>query len=114
MFPVQGFTPMLKQHFSASRLRNGEERTVNKTLVLTRPLSHFTQPEEYIPSLPIPSRAEDDRTRTDVLFPPGQALINNLQNLIFDPFTVENRDPKYTSPLFPDRSILSFTLPCTY
>lgn len=102
--------------FSANRLRNGEDTDVNKALLLT-PVPSLTSPNLKSTYHPLPSRAGDDKTRTDVLFPPAQALINNLQVLIFEPFTEAHCDPESPSPLswvswVP--SFFSFTLPCTY
>lgn len=87
-------------------MKNGKETNVNKALLLT-PVPSLTSPNLKSACHPLPSRAGDDRTRTDVLFPPAQAPINNLQVLIFDPFMAANCDPESPSPLFPDRSILS-------
>lgn len=53
---------------------------------------------------PLSSRVEHDRTRADVLFPPAQTLINNLQVLIFDPFVAGSFESE--SPI-PVRSTLS-------
>lgn len=85
--------------FSANRLQNGENTNVNKALLLI-PIPSLSSPNVKSTWHPLPSRAGDDRTRTDVLFPPAQALINNLQVLIFDPFMAANCDPKSPSPLF--------------
>lgn len=89
--------------FSASRLKNGGDTNVKKGSLLT-PIPSLTSSNLKGKCHPLPSRVEDDRTRTDVLFPPAQALINNLQVLIFDPFMAGSFESE--SPI-PERSILS-------
>lgn len=88
---------------SANRLKNGRDTNVKKGLLPT-PTPSLTSPNLKGKCHPLPGRVEDDRTRTDVLFPPAQTLINNLQVLIFDPFVSGSFESE--SPI-PDRSILS-------
>lgn len=69
---------------SANRLKNRGDTNVKKGLVLT-PILSFTSPNLKGKYHLLPGRVEDDR-RTDVVFPPAQTLIDNLQVLSFDPF----------------------------
>lgn len=80
-------------------VKNGEDADVNKASFLTH-VPSLTSPNMNSTCHPLPSRAGNDRTRTDVLFPPAKALINNLQVLIFDLFMAANCDPKSPSSLF--------------